>query len=209
MYERYRKQQFYFEHSQKYFDFMYLNKAQRHHRDLLFDSLINKGLLDKSLYSYHHRGIALDQKYEMQQYRDSYPQYGADRDIFERPYNDSAWNIVSETSVDEKFITEKTWKPILAKQPFIVHGYSGILADLRQLGFNTFSDWIDESYDTLQDLASRTKSIVGVCESVMKQDYENVYSKTTDAREHNHRLFFDGKKLSEAVTKDVNLLLEF
>jgi len=63
-------------------------------------------------------------------------------------------NIVTEASanyskneVDNVFITEKTWKPILAQQPFIIIGQQKHLYALRKLGFQTFESFIDESYD--------------------------------------------------------------
>jgi hypothetical protein len=45
-------------------------------------------------------------------------------------------------------VSEKTYKPILAGIPFILWGHQGgILAHLRNLGFKTFSPFIDETYD--------------------------------------------------------------
>ena len=66
----------------------------------------------------------------------------------------SSLNIVNETYAiehDRRFITEKTWKPILYMQPFVIIGTPGILEYLRSLGFATFSNWIDESYDTIDN----------------------------------------------------------
>jgi hypothetical protein len=43
--------------------------------------------------------------------------------------------------------TEKEIKPILFKQPFLLHSIDGSLKILRGMGFLTFDKWFDESYD--------------------------------------------------------------
>lgn len=64
-------------------------------------------------------------------------------------YTDTYIHLVSETCfrTDICFLSEKTFRPIANLQPFIMIGDNGILRDLRNLGFKTFSDFIDESYD--------------------------------------------------------------
>lgn len=208
MFKMYNQKQFTFDHSEKHFDFMYLNKAQRPHRDILFDSLTKENHLSNSLFSYHSRRISLDPEYEIERFRDTYPKYGADRDMFEKPYNLSAWNLVSETSINETFITEKVWKPIVAGQPFIVHGEAGVLKVLKQLGFKTFGDYIDESYDDSYDNDTRAKQIVSLCGTLKGNDHLKLYEETQDIRQHNHETFFNEKILSNAVKESVRLLLK-
>lgn len=208
MQQRYKDVQFDFYHNHKTYDFLFLNKAQRPHRDLLFDSLSNEGLLEDSLYSYHQRGIPLDPKFEVPRYRYDYPRYGADRDLHEDPYNHCAWNIVPETSADETFITEKLWKPIVAKQPFIVHAKADYLKTLRELGFRTYEKHIDETYDDEQELGSRTKRIVDVCRSLKGSDHSKMYEDTRDIREHNNITFFNEALLKQHVNNYFRLLLK-
>jgi hypothetical protein len=59
------------------------------------------------------------------------------------------WNVITETvgEYPYAFFTEKTWKAILTKRPFILLGGKGSLHQLKCLGFKTFDTWIDESYD--------------------------------------------------------------
>lgn len=42
--------------------------------------------------------------------------------------------------------TEKTWRPILLRTPFIVQGPQDFLSNLKKLGFMTFNKWWDEGY---------------------------------------------------------------
>ena len=58
------------------------------------------------------------------------------------------------------FHTEKTWKTIRAKHPFIITSVPYILQGLRELGYKTFHPYIDESYDTIEDDETRVMAIM-------------------------------------------------
>lgn len=76
---------------------------------------------------------------------------------------ESYFEIVTETYFlnDETLnITEKTVKPILRFQIFIIVGSPFTLSSLRELGFQTFSPYIDETYDTVIDPAQRLTCIM-------------------------------------------------
>jgi hypothetical protein len=72
-----------------------------------------------------------------------------DHDSFLKMYNHFAVEIVCETYFTGRtfFPTEKIWRPILLKTPFIVQGPTDFLKNLKKLGFKTFSDFWDEGYD--------------------------------------------------------------
>jgi hypothetical protein len=76
--------------------------------------------------------------------------------------NDSLWHIVTETVFyyDKLHLTEKIFKPIVMKQPFMLLGAIGNLAYLKSYGFKTFEGIIDESYDTIVDNDARTEAVV-------------------------------------------------
>jgi hypothetical protein len=80
-----------------------------------------------------------------------------------RCVNDSFWHIVTETVFyyDKLHLTEKIFKPIVMKQPFMLLGAPGNLAYLKSYGFKTFEGIIDESYDTIEDNDQRTEAVVG------------------------------------------------
>ena len=58
------------------------------------------------------------------------------------------------------FHTEKTWKTIRAKHPFIITSVPYTLQGLRELGYKTFHPYIDESYDTIEDDETRLTAIM-------------------------------------------------
>jgi hypothetical protein len=71
------------------------------------------------------------------------------------------WHIVTETVFYEEklHLTEKIFKPIVSRQPFILVGATNNLAYLKSYGFKTFDRWIDESYDLETDPDIRIKMI--------------------------------------------------
>jgi hypothetical protein len=76
--------------------------------------------------------------------------------------NDSFWHIVTETVFyyEKLHLTEKIFKPIVMKQPFMLLAAPGNLAYLKSYGFKTFEGIIDESYDLIQDQDQRTEAVV-------------------------------------------------
>lgn len=49
------------------------------------------------------------------------------------------------------YITEKTWRAILHKKPFLIVGDNGSLDKLKKMGFKTFDKWWSEDYDYWND----------------------------------------------------------
>jgi hypothetical protein len=60
------------------------------------------------------------------------------------------------------------FKPIACHHPFMVLGNRNSLNEMRKLGYQTFSKWIDESYDTLSD----GKRMDAIIESIKQFDKE-------------------------------------
>lgn len=68
--------------------------------------------------------------------------------------------IVGETQCDHVGgYTEKTWRCLAAGKPFLLLSGSGSIRLLRDLGFQTYHPWIDESYDHVTDLIGRIEAI--------------------------------------------------
>lgn len=80
----------------------------------------------------------------------------------DQPKVDAFWHIVTETVFyyDKLHLTEKIFKPIVSKQPFMLLAAPGNLAYLKSYGFETFDRWIDESYDTITDPDKRIEAVV-------------------------------------------------
>jgi hypothetical protein len=212
MYEKHRDKKFMFDHSYKKHDFLYLNKnAGRRHRKKLYDTLSQQQLLKNSLVSFIDLDIRLPEEYELPWVdRKNYPYRGMDQDLFEAPYNTTVCSIVSETNVgDDIFITEKIWKAIIAEHLFVVHGNNHYLSKLKQLGFKTFSDVFDETYDDETDENKKIKKIVETVQSITEMDSTELYQKTKEIRAHNRKLFFDVNRVKDVVGDSILGLLKF
>jgi hypothetical protein len=72
-------------------------------------------------------------------------------------YKHISLDIVVETVLDYPYayITEKTLRPIACKRMFIILGACNSLRLLHSMGFATFDDFIDESYDSIIDPKKR------------------------------------------------------
>jgi hypothetical protein len=79
----------------------------------------------------------------------------------DQPKVDALWHIVTETVFyyDKLHLTEKIFKPIVSKQPFMLLAAPGNLAYLRSYGFKTFEGIIDESYDNIVDNDDRIDAV--------------------------------------------------
>ena len=86
-------------------------------------------------------------------------------------YYDSYLSIVTESTVNFPFISEKVAKPILAEQLFTVVGAAGCVQQIHQLGFDMCYDFIDHNhYDFEPDWRLRIKKMYEVLDPIMSFD---------------------------------------
>jgi hypothetical protein len=78
--------------------------------------------------------------------------------------------LISETEFSEHSIrvTEKTLKALIYGFPFLVLGPPGLLRHLRQLGFLTYSDVFDETYDDVSDHQIRLAMVLEQVENLLR-----------------------------------------
>ena len=77
-------------------------------------------------------------------------------------------NLVTETIFyeDKVHLTEKIFKPIVARTPFLLLAGPGNLAYLRSYGFKTFGDYWDESYDSMTNNVERFDAVMAILEKL-------------------------------------------
>jgi hypothetical protein len=106
------------------------------------------------------------------------------------------WNIVNETVADypHPMLTEKTFKAILTKRPFIMLGASGTLKAIQDLGFLTFDLWINEKYDRLPTIADRidcvTHQLENIC-AMSQSELQQVGHEMTETLEYNFNHYIE------------------
>lgn len=119
-------------------------------------------------------------------------------------FNDSYLSIVTETLFGDcqvspfsqyeyiggyKFLTEKTFKPIAAKHPFILVSCKDNLKYLRSLGYKTFHPYINETYDDIEDDELRMKYITDEVlrlNSLTNDEWLRLQENVKDVVEHNY-----------------------
>jgi hypothetical protein len=111
-------------------------------------------------------------------------------------YQSSLISVVTETNfegseVSDIFNTEKIFKPMIHRHPFILVGPYKTLEHLKNMGYKTFSEFWDESYDDIEDPTERLLKIVELCKSINEwSDLEKkmFFYKSMIVTNHNHKL---------------------
>jgi hypothetical protein len=200
--------------------FLFPVRRPRDHRVAMLFGLANAGVLDKSDWSCltpfqleEHIILQLEEKYNTIYNRSklrevcgqlpktlttesdrNYTDYGPWSDNNPAAYMNSYFYICTETYTEGPFrsLTEKVFKPIVNMQPFFMVAYPGALALLRELGFKTFGDVIDESYDVEPDTTKRIAMIIKEVERLAAMDIDqlhDLYWKLEDVLVHNYNHF--------------------
>lgn len=110
-------------------------------------------------------------------------------------YEKSYFSLVTETGMDHYLrVTEKTFKPIANYHPFIIIGCHGTLEYLRSLGYQTFPELVDESYDQETNIPKRLLMVVDQVEkfvNLSKEEKDKKYQQVHEKVLHNANLFFN------------------
>jgi hypothetical protein len=194
--------------------FLSLNKQTRTHRLQLVDYLIEKNLLKTSivscdkleLHSLNENSI-LDLELKrlppstINRLYDILPLILDDtnnRKHLQNPlkfYQNSYWSLIGERDFySDEYLgwTEKVLKSILFYHPFIVIGLPHTLHSLKQLGFKTFNNIIDESYDSIEDPDERFKQIklqIDYLASLTIEEHHQLYIDLMPTLEYNRKLY--------------------
>lgn len=192
----------------KPFSFDALLGSERYHRDFVYKKIIENNLTNKIITSY------LNDIRSETWFRDDdvdYSEYIANKNSYSKlmssnpinyygksiwiahvipfgVYNKSAYTIITETGYKNgiTFPTEKTAKPILGKRLFVVFSGQYFLKTLQELGFKTFSEIIDESYDLEENNEIRFEKAWQAVEKLLSLPQEEVFKKIKPIIEHNY-----------------------
>ena len=105
---------------------------------------------------------------------------------------------------DSHFISEKTYKEITAKHPFLLMGWPKTMAHLRSLGYKTFHPFINEEYDEEMDDIKRFDLITAEIERLNKFTDDEWIEFTENVKpivDYNYDLIMS--KIDYAITKNI------
>jgi hypothetical protein len=108
-------------------------------------------------------------------------------------WNTSLVNIITETEynpIDRCFYSEKTWKPMLGKRPFLHYTEVSVNDELNRWGFETF----EHSFTDICDLDLTISSNIALfCNTLVQQPnsyFLHKYTELLPKINHNHDYFF-------------------
>jgi hypothetical protein len=121
-------------------------------------------------------------------------------------YNHTEFEVVFETLFDDQRqqLTEKIFRPIACKQPFILASTTGSLNYLHSYGFQTFNEIFSEDYDSESDPVKRMKLIVELMQEIAA--WTPAYKleqmkKIKEITEFNHQHFFSDQFFDMVTTE--------
>ena len=211
--------------------FVSFNRVPRSHRSKLLAKMFELDLVSKAYYSYEGSfnsdklGIWGADRDILEPYKDQLPLH---LDITEDSVNPSSFtsddvayhtnsyfSLVTETCFDYTslaqssiFISEKTYRPICYKHPFILAARPFTLKALKLAGYKTFDPWINEAYDTMSNDAARLDFIAEEIARLSKltlNDWITWQKQLAPIVEYNYDVF--RTKTAFGITKQLDQLL--
>ena len=181
---------------EKKFDYLFINynNKPRLHRCMLMDELHRTRLSDVGRMSWNKLMIDWPQNisdvlgnytYEFKHWEEKHldlDSYGNQEKIHTDEFSpfliqpNALIELVSETSAEVTFITEKTFRPILLEQPFICLGAVNQNLDLVKYGFELYDEIFDYSFDSKPNLEDRIKGIIENLNKIKDEDYYQLYN---------------------------------
>ena len=134
-----------------------LNRACRPHREMAREYLMYNDLLDKGICSFIWIGESADGISDTNDYFHYVKENTKD---FNSVFDNTYYDLITETNTGlespdwflDVFFTEKLWRSIYYKRPFLLIGNYRSLHYLKEMGFKTFDGVLfDESYDEEAD----------------------------------------------------------
>lgn len=218
--------------------FLCFNKEPRKHRIELLDKMLYHNMLDTSYYSFEGNEnwleiVKNEQKYDnIIKNIDIFPlrlnitesrKNPVDITVEDMTYfTKSLFSVVTETvfygtteNSSSVFFSEKIYKPIILGHPFIIVGRPFSLKTLKDMGYKTFSPFIDERYDSIQDDDERLKFVIDEISRLCNMDLITVQAWQKNIKpivDHNKTHFFDVTDHSitesplEIITKESSII---
>jgi len=117
-------------------------------------------------------------------------EHSAQKNIPEGIYQQAAYSLVMP-DWNVPMICEKVSKALIMGRPFIAVGPQGYLANLRDLGFQTFHPIIDESYDNEPDHLKRWQQAMDSLEELSQKSVQSVYDRLKKRLKHNRKMSYN------------------
>ncbi len=182
-----------FSNKPKKYKFSCLNGTFWNHRILTYLSLINKSYFKEMVFTFGNRQYCQDNLNEIVLTEEEKQEFDSlnhnikfldneltdiDLSVNHPAYQETYVNLVTETTIKHStpMLSEKTFKPIITGQLFILIASPGAVQFLRDLGIDTFDDIIDHHYDTVVDPRTRIKLALTQLDQLDRLDLKSIYN---------------------------------
>jgi hypothetical protein len=169
-----------------------LNGTEWAHRKLTYIYLSQKSYFNEMIFTFVCRRHVNSLTYEVTLTQEENEQFNLlpqivtfpnditdiDLSINHPAYQETYINLVTETTVEVNtaMLSEKTFKPIVAGQLFVLIAGPSAIQFLRDIGIDTFDDIIDHGYDNIIDVRERIKLAIAQVDHLMTLDLEQLYN---------------------------------
>jgi len=186
--------------------YLNLNNKSRYHRCLMMDQLYYNNLFEFGINSWNQKtdecgltdilineDLAFAFKHWQEKYMnvDGYriKEYG-----FIDEYTDMItepncfMSLVGESSMYIPFVTEKTYRPILLKHPFLCFGAKNQNKEITKYGFVLYDEIFDYEFDSKDNINDRISGIIENLNNLKEKKYYDLYKKIEPKLEYNKNL---------------------
>jgi hypothetical protein len=140
------------------------NNYGHYYRCMLIDRLQRDNLINENnLISWQNKKV--DQSYKFNWFEprqiliDDFQE--SQFNVHKHPsYDNTFLQLITETSNEHYFITEKTVKPLILGRPFLVYSKPGYNHMLQDMGFELYTEIIDYSFDLENDRVNHCEGLV-------------------------------------------------
>lgn len=125
-------------------------------------------------------------------------------------YTDAYWNVVIAGQCDRTtaHVPRSVFDPIMNMQPFMVVGPQYSLRTLRDMGYATFSEWMDEGYDRIKSDEERLNvcfQMIYDIATLSHKEHVHMMKEMIPTLAHNQGVLMASKK--EQYLAAINILL--
>ena len=199
-----------------------LNRTPSWHRILFFSAIVEKPWFSKISYTFgnHGHGKQFDHafhdltKAEINDFEgkkhylpfvliDEDKEDTTDVGVSHPVWNTHTFNLVTESSMDNTLLSEKTAKPFVTKMIPIILGPRNTAQHLKTAGLDMFEDIVPwHTWDHLESPRDRIANVVNFLEDFLKQDLVAIYHANKHRVDCNKE-FFHSEQFRKNLLKDM------
>ncbi len=177
--------------------FSFLVNRPHDHRCIFMEMLVQRNLHKENLITWNILNETHDfDTWDQHQLFDpctSYDENGKfDQFAMGQSYHETLIDVVSESTQDILFWTEKTVRPMVFLKPFVIVGAQGINTRLRDFGFQLFEELFDYEFDNLYYYADRAKGVADqlshLQQTLSVEEYADIYRTLQPKLVHNAKI---------------------